>query len=203
MDAALEGIPQRRPVRAAQRRAGATKAGTGKGVDGTSIQGGDPIKTREHAAVISVAGQMRRLRGLRGHAVPNFGISFHLRAHGCAEVWVYGYGTVEVDGVVPEVIIVVQPAPRCSFNVFGLSLLFACPFSPPSAVLFLLFYHSFVHSLNQACWRQSEDAELTPSQRGRVPRRRAYFYHIYPFVSGGPLRQEKTPTGDNYQRGGR
>lgn len=165
LDAALEGIPQRRPFRAAQGsstpcRGNQGRNGRGRGRHLHPSRGG-PIKTREHAAVISIAGQMRRLRGLRGHAVPNFGISFHLRAHGCAEVgmgvwvWFYGSGWRGPGGYY-----------RCAARpplfiqcFFGLSLLFACPFSPPAAVLFLLFYHSFVHFLNQACWRQSEEAE--------------------------------------------
>ncbi|KAK3351615.1 hypothetical protein B0H65DRAFT_127197 [Neurospora tetraspora] len=93
----------------------------------------------------------------------------------------HGYGGMGmvwmVDGVVPEVIIVVQPAPRCSFNVFGLSLLFACSFSPPAAILFLSL--SFIRFI-------FPKVELTPSQRGRVRRQ--------PFSTFVTDHRDKTPT---------
>ncbi|KAK3398973.1 hypothetical protein B0T20DRAFT_186782 [Sordaria brevicollis] len=107
---------------------------------------------------------------LRGHVVPNFGISFHLRAHALLVhvvwvcrgrvwewVWVW-YG----DGVVPlpEVIIVVQPAPRCSFQCF-LVFLPSLPVSSLHRLLSCFFlpwlFIRFIFPLtNPACWRHIE-----------------------------------------------
>lgn len=201
--AALEGIPQRRPFfratsiarsstpgRATQREEGGREGGIS-----FQVQGPGTAQVRPRKGMPRLVAS----EGCEGMLCPILASHFICEPMGCC----MGMGMGMMDGMedggwrgsLPEVIIVVQPAPRCSFNVFwSFSPLCLFLLSTGSYLVFILFIR-FIPT-TRPCWRRSEKVESTPSQHGTSCRRQ----RVLPFLNicYRPLR-DKTPTGNrNY-----